>query len=133
MAERDAWIGQCRIRLKNPVKQAVFNGSLNRVRKLAADREHVEAGEILVAPFTDPAWSPYFLPAAGVVMDLGGILSHGSIIAREYGIPAVVNIGPAPRIIKTGQMLGVDGDCGVVTILDEILLSTKSETRNTSQ
>jgi pyruvate,water dikinase len=83
------------------------------------DHEHVEAGEILIAPFTDPAWTPYFLPAAGVVMDQGGILSHGAIIAREYGIPAVVNVGPASRTIKTGQLLRVDGDRGVVTILDE--------------
>jgi len=82
------------------------------------DDQHVEAGEILVAPFTDPAWTPYFLPAAGVVMDMGGVLSHGAIIAREYGIPAVVNVGPASKIIHTGQMLHVDGDRGIVTILD---------------
>ena len=83
------------------------------------DHQHVEAGEILVASFTDPAWTPYFLPAAGVVMDMGGVLSHGAIIAREYGIPAVVNVGPASRIIRTGQILRVDGDRGTVTILDE--------------
>jgi pyruvate,water dikinase len=83
------------------------------------DHQHVEAGEILVAPFTDPAWTPYFLPAAAVVMDMGGVLSHGSIIAREYGIPAVVNVGPASKIIKTGQRIRVDGDRGTVTILDE--------------
>ncbi|UCD49180.1 MAG: hypothetical protein JSW27_16805 [Phycisphaerales bacterium] len=81
------------------------------------DNQHVEAGEILVAPFTDPAWTPYFLPAAGVVMDMGGVLSHGAIIAREYGIPAVVNVGPATRIIHTGQEIRVDADRGTVTIL----------------
>ena len=81
------------------------------------DDQHVEAGEILVAPFTDPAWTPYFLPAAGVVMDMGGVLSHGAIIAREYGIPAVVNVGPATRIIKTGQEICVDADRGIVTLL----------------
>jgi phosphohistidine swiveling domain-containing protein len=89
-----------------------------RVILHADDHEHVEPGEILVAPSTDPAWTPYFLPAAGVVMDQGGVLSHGAIIAREYGIPAVVNVGPASRIIKTGQLLHVDGDRGTVTILD---------------
>jgi pyruvate,water dikinase len=83
------------------------------------DHQHVEAGEILVAPFTDPAWTPYFLTAAGVVMDQGGILSHGAIIAREYGIPAVVNVGPATQIIRTGQEILVDGNQGVVTILEE--------------
>ena len=89
-----------------------------RVILHADDHEHVEAGEILVAPFTDPAWTPYFLPAAGVVMDLGGVLSHGAIIAREYGLPAVVNVGPASKIIQTGQTIRVDGDRGTVTILD---------------
>jgi pyruvate,water dikinase len=83
------------------------------------DGQHVEPGEILVAPVTNPAWTPYFLPAAGVVMDMGGVLSHGAIIAREYGIPAVVNVGPASRLIRTGQLLRIDGDRGTVTILDE--------------
>jgi pyruvate,water dikinase len=97
-----------------------------RVILRADDHQHVEFGEILVAPFTDPAWTPYFLPAAGVVMDQGGVLSHGAIIAREYGLPAVVNVGPASRIIRTGQTIRVDGDRGTVTILDD-------EIRNKSQ
>jgi pyruvate,water dikinase len=80
--------------------------------------EHISAGEILVAPFTDPGWTPYFIPAAGIVMDMGGMLSHGSIVAREYGIPAVVNAGDATKIIKTGQMIQVDADKGIVRILD---------------
>jgi pyruvate,water dikinase len=79
--------------------------------------ETVLPGEILVAPFTDPGWTPYFLPAAGIVVDVGGLLSHGSIVAREYGKPAVVNVGPATRIIKTGQMIQVDGNQGKVRIL----------------
>jgi len=90
-----------------------------RVILRSDDDQHVEAGEILVAPFTDPAWTPYFLPAAGVVMDMGGVLSHGAIIAREYGIPAVVNVGPASRIIRTGQTIRVDADRGTVTILEQ--------------
>jgi phosphohistidine swiveling domain-containing protein len=84
---------------------------------LHAGTEQVLPGEILVAPFTDPGWTPYFIPAAGIVMDQGGLLSHGSIVAREYGIPAVVNVGPATRMIKTGQMIQVDGDNGVVRIM----------------
>jgi phosphoenolpyruvate synthase/pyruvate phosphate dikinase len=79
--------------------------------------EPVLPGEILVAPFTDPGWTPYFVPAAGIVMDMGGLLSHGSIIAREYGIPAVVNVGAATQFIKTGQLIEVDGDVGEVRIL----------------
>ena len=80
-------------------------------------QSHLLAGEILIAPFTDPGWTPYFVPAAAIVMDQGGLLSHGSIVAREYGIPAVVNVGPATKIIKTGQTIHVDGDRGVVQIL----------------
>lgn len=79
--------------------------------------ERVAPGEILVAPFTDPGWTPYFTPAAAIVMDMGGLLSHGSIIAREYGIPAVVNVGPFTTVVKTGQMIEVDGDKGRVRIL----------------
>ena len=88
-----------------------------RVITEPSEGRHVEPGEILVAPVTNPAWTPYFLPAAGVVMDMGGVLSHGSIIAREYGIPAVVNVGPASKIIQTGQLLRVDGDRGIAPIL----------------
>lgn len=88
-----------------------------RVILRASAEERVLPGEILVAPFTDPGWTPYFIPAAAIVMDMGGILSHGSIVAREYGIPAVVNVGPATKIIKTGQTIRVDGDKGIVKIL----------------
>jgi len=86
---------------------------------LHAGTEQVLPGEILVAPFTDPGWTPYFIPAAGIVMDQGGLLSHGSIVAREYGIPAVVNVGPATKLIKTGQMIQVDGNGGKVRILKQ--------------
>jgi pyruvate,water dikinase len=87
---------------------------------LSSDADaQVLPGEILVAPFTDPGWTPYFLPAAAIVMDQGGLLSHGSIIAREYGIPAVVNVGPATRIVRTGQTIHVDGWRGRVTIVGE--------------
>jgi phosphohistidine swiveling domain-containing protein len=79
--------------------------------------EQVQPGEILVAPFTDPGWTPYFLPAAGIVMEQGGLLSHGSIIAREYGLPAVVNVPRATQILRTGQILRVDGNRGTVTML----------------
>ena len=74
-------------------------------------------GEILIAPFTDPAWTPYFVTAAGVVMDQGGSLSHGSIVAREYGLPAVTNVGSATRVIHTGDLVQMDGNRGRVTIL----------------
>jgi rifampicin phosphotransferase len=84
---------------------------------LRAGEDHVRPGEILVAPFTDPGWTPYFLNAAAIVMDVGGILSHGSVVAREFGIPAVVNVGHATQLIRTGQVLEVDGAKGTVRIL----------------
>lgn len=88
-----------------------------RVILRADTQEQLLAGEILVAPFTDPGWTPYFVPAVAIVMDEGGVISHGSIVAREYGIPAVVNVGDGTKIIKTGQIIEVDGNTGVVKIL----------------
>jgi len=88
-----------------------------RVILRADTDEQLLAGEILVAPFTDPGWTPYFVPASAIVMNEGGVISHGSIVAREYGIPAVVNVGSATKIIKTGQMIQVDGNLGSVRIL----------------
>ena len=98
------------------VSAGVARGPARVFLTVEAD-EPVLPGEILVAPFTDPGWTPYFVPAAGIVMDMGGLLSHGSIIAREYGIPAVVNVGPATQLIKTGQLIEVDGDRGEVRII----------------
>ncbi|MCX5670186.1 MAG: PEP-utilizing enzyme [Planctomycetota bacterium] len=84
---------------------------------LHAGQEHVAPGEVLVAPSTDPGWTPYFVNAAAIVMDQGGQLSHGSILAREYGIPCVVNVGPATKVIKTGRRIEVDGNRGIVRLL----------------
>ena len=72
---------------------------------------------ILVCPSTDPAWTPLFLHAAGLVMERGGILSHGAVVAREYGVPAVANIPNATRRIADGQTLQVDGDQGTISII----------------
>jgi rifampicin phosphotransferase len=87
-----------------------------RVLLRADGGEQVQPGEILIAPFTDPGWTPHFLNAAGLVVDMGGMFSHGSVVAREYGLPAVVNVGTATQRIRTGQTVTVDGDRGVVTI-----------------
>jgi len=100
---------------------AVFPGLVTgraRVILRTDDHAHVFPGEILVAPFTDPAWTPYFVTAAAVVMDQGGILSHGSIVAREYGLPAVTNVGTATQNIRTGDWIEVDGNRGRVTLLE---------------
>ncbi|MEA3335150.1 MAG: PEP/pyruvate-binding domain-containing protein [Chloroflexota bacterium] len=75
-------------------------------------------GEILVCPGTDPAWTPLFLVAGGLVMEVGGLMTHGSVVAREYGIPAVVGVHRATSRLQTGQRIRVDGSTGVVTPLD---------------
>ena len=98
------------------VSPGVATGKARVILRADSD-EQLLAGEILVAPFTDPGWTPYFVPAAAIVMDQGGVISHGSIVAREYGIPAVVNVGGGTKIIKTGQTIQVDGNHGVVRIL----------------
>ncbi|MFP4597949.1 MAG: PEP/pyruvate-binding domain-containing protein [Persicimonas sp.] len=80
------------------------------------DDASLEPGEVLVAPYTDVGWTPLFLTASAVVMSLGGPLSHSCIVAREYGIPTVVNAHGASDVIKTGDLVTVDGDRGVVYI-----------------
>ncbi|MGU3643939.1 PEP/pyruvate-binding domain-containing protein [Microbacterium sp. C23T] len=76
----------------------------------------LEPGEILVAPSTDPGWTPLFLTAGGLVMEMGGANSHGAVVAREYGIPAVVGVPHATETITTGIEVTVDGASGVVTV-----------------
>ena len=75
----------------------------------------LEPGEILVAPSTDPGWTPLFLTAGGLVMEMGGANSHGAVVAREYGIPAVVGVPDATAHLRTGQNITVDGSAGTVT------------------
>ncbi len=79
----------------------------------------LRAGDILVAPATDPAWSPLFLRAAAIVMETGGLLSHGAIVAREYGLPAVANVAGITHLVPDGARLRVDGDTGRVEVLAE--------------
>ena len=75
-------------------------------------------GDVLVTATTTPAWTPLFAMASGVVTDIGGPMGHGSIVAREYGIPAVMGTGVATKRIRSGQMITVDGSEGIV-VLDE--------------
>jgi rifampicin phosphotransferase len=79
---------------------------------------HLEPGEVLVAPSTDPGWTPLFLTAGGLVMEMGGANSHGAMVAREYGIPAVVGVPDATTTITTGDWITVDGAAGTVLIGD---------------
>lgn len=87
-----------------------------RVAHTPQEAEGIEAGEILVCPTTAPSWTPLFAIAGAVVTDTGGILSHCAVVAREYGIPAVVGTHTATTRIRSGQRITVDGSAGVVTI-----------------
>ncbi|MFF7984114.1 PEP-utilizing enzyme [Streptomyces sp. NPDC007901] len=89
-----------------------------RVLMSANDIGQVREGEVLVCPVTAPSWGPVFGKIAAAVSDIGGTMSHAAIVAREYGLPAVVGTGHATKRITTGQRLRVDGDRGIVTILD---------------
>lgn len=81
-------------------------------------KETIESGEILIAPSCDPGWTPLFLNAAGMVVEVGGQMSHGALVAREYGLPAVVSVPEATRRIETGQSVRVDGSAGTVEIIE---------------
>jgi pyruvate,water dikinase len=80
--------------------------------------DNVTPGFVLVCPSTDPAWVPLFLKAGALVMESGGVLSHGAIVAREFGIPAVAGIANVHRRLQTGQRLKVDGSSGKVHVFD---------------
>jgi rifampicin phosphotransferase len=82
-----------------------------------SDPRGIEPGEVLVAPLTDPAWTPLFLTAVAVVVDIGALQSHAAIVARELGVPAVVSVDIGTKVLADGDELEVDGDRGVVTVL----------------
>ena len=87
-----------------------------RVLSDMADAE-LEAGDILVTAFTDPSWTPLFVSIKGLVTEVGGLMTHGAVIAREYGLPAVIGVENATRLIKDGQRIRVHGTDGYVEIL----------------
>jgi phosphoenolpyruvate synthase/pyruvate phosphate dikinase len=97
-----------------PASGGVVSGKARVV--LDPSSAHLEPGEILVAPSTDPGWTPLFLTAGGLVMEMGGPMSHGAIVAREYGIPAVVGVPDATERVETGQRITVDGSGGIVNL-----------------
>jgi pyruvate,water dikinase len=89
-----------------------------RVLKLLKDIVDLQPGEILVCPSTNPSWAPVFTNIKASVTDIGGLTSHAAIVCREYGVPSVTGTGVATQIIKTGDILKVDGDTGVVSIVE---------------
>jgi rifampicin phosphotransferase len=99
----------------SPVSPGSVEGD---VRVVYNPREaNLRPGEILVCPGTDPSWTPLFLSAGGLVMEVGGMMTHGAVVAREYGIPAIVGVDQATRRLSTGQRIRIDGSSGVIQIL----------------
>ncbi|WP_406179122.1 rifamycin-inactivating phosphotransferase [Streptomyces sp. NBC_01006] len=98
-----------------PVSAGTVEGRARVVLDMA--EADLEAGDILVTAFTDPSWSPLFVGIAGLVTEVGGLMTHGAVIAREYGLPAVVGVEQATRLIRDGQRIRVHGTDGYVEIL----------------
>ncbi|MGB0101170.1 MAG: PEP/pyruvate-binding domain-containing protein [Nocardioides sp.] len=99
-----------------PACSGVVEGTV-RVATTIAEAQQLQPGEILVAPVTDVGWTPYFTLIAALVTDIGSSVSHGAVVAREYGLPCVVNTQGATRVLRTGDVVRVDGDRGIVTLL----------------
>ncbi|MDD3268745.1 MAG: phosphoenolpyruvate synthase [Syntrophomonadaceae bacterium] len=98
-----------------PVSTGVIEGRARVILKL--EDANIEEGDILVTKFTDPGWTPLFVSVKGLVTEVGGMMTHGSVIAREYGLPAVVGVDDATKLIKDGQRIRVNGTEGYVEIL----------------
>ncbi|MGW9435136.1 rifamycin-inactivating phosphotransferase [Streptomyces sp. NPDC055607] len=98
---------------------AVSAGTVEGRARVVLDMEEadLEAGDILVTAYTDPSWSPVFVGITGLVTEVGGLMTHGAVIAREYGLPAVVGVDGATRLIRDGQRIRVHGTDGYVEIL----------------
>ena len=103
------------------VSAGVVEGIVRVMRR--PDEAILHPGEILVAPFTDPAWTPLFMTAAGLVTEVGGLMTHGSLVAREYGIPAVVSVADATTKLRSGQRVRVNGDLGFVEVLEDTAMA----------
>ena len=99
-----------------PASAGIVQGRARVVRKL--EEAELEKGDILIAPYTDPAWTPLFPITAGLVTEVGGLMTHGAVVAREYGIPAVVGVDGATEAIKDGALVRVNGTLGYVVMLD---------------
>ncbi|MFI9576156.1 rifamycin-inactivating phosphotransferase [Microbispora rosea] len=98
-----------------PVSAGVVEGRARVIVDMA--QADLDAGDILVTAYTDPSWTPLFVAAAGLVTEVGGLMTHGAVIAREYGLPAVVGVEQATRLIRDGQRIRVHGTDGYVEIL----------------
>ena len=103
--------------LGRPVSRGIVEG-LARVALTVEDAAGLQPGEILIAPITDVGWTPYFSLIAGLATDVGSAVSHGAVIAREYGLPAIVNLRTATKEFKTGERVRLDADKGLLSRID---------------
>ncbi len=104
----------------SPVSPGVVEGFVRVV--LDPRTANLLPGEIMVCPGTDPSWTPLFLTAGGLIMEVGGMMTHGAVVAREYGIPAVVGVHDATTRLITGQRISLDGSSGHVIILESKMI-----------
>ncbi|MGC7871074.1 phosphoenolpyruvate synthase [Desulfosporosinus sp. SYSU MS00001] len=100
-----------------PVSAGIIEGRARVILRL--EDAQIEEGDILVTTFTDPSWTPVFVSIKGLVTEVGGMMTHGAVVAREYGLPAVVSVENATTLIKDGQKIRVNGSEGYVEILSE--------------
>jgi pyruvate,water dikinase len=100
-----------------PVSAGTIEGRARVIHDMA--EADLEVGDILVTAYTDPSWTPVFVAIRGLVTEVGGLMTHGAVIAREYGLPAVVGVEQATRLIRDGQRIRVNGTDGYVEILSE--------------
>jgi rifampicin phosphotransferase len=100
-----------------PVSAGIVEGRARIILDLA--QADLEAGDILVTAYTDPSWTPLFVAISGLVTEVGGLMTHGAVIAREYGLPAIVGLENATRLIRDGQRIRLHGTAGYVEILAE--------------
>jgi pyruvate,water dikinase len=100
----------------------VSAGTIEGRARVILDVAHadLEPGDILVTAHTDPSWSPLFLAVTGLVTEVGGLMTHGAVIAREYGLPAVVGVAQATSLIRDGQRIRVNGSDGYIQILTDV-------------
>ena len=98
-----------------PVSTGVIEGRARVI--LSLEDAVLEDGDILVTSFTDPSWTAVFVAIKGLVTEVGGLMTHGAVIAREYGLPAVVGVENATKLIKDGQQIRVNGTEGYIEIL----------------
>lgn len=98
-----------------PVSAGIIEGRARVI--LTMEEADIEDGDILVTTFTDPSWTPVFVAIKGLVTEIGGMMTHGAVVAKEYGLPAVVGVENATKRIKDGQRIRINGTEGFVEIL----------------